>query len=293
MIFGALPLTLNHRFGAALGWIAGKLSSRHRKIVRNNIQRYATSRKLSPEATKTLIYASMIEQGKSITELAIAWTASVDRLNKLFAPAIGWEHVEAARAAKRPIIFVSPHLGCFDIAGRYVASRLPITALYRPPKQAWLAPIMSAGRARGGAMIAPANATGVRALLKTLKSSGSIMILPDQVPATENGGEGVWADFFGYPAYTMTLLPRLAATSSAVVLYFFAERLPTGRGYRVQFVPMDAPYLADKISAAQQTNMMVERLIDLTPAQYLWGYKRYKRPAGAPAAGSDMLPAKF
>lgn len=280
-LFGALPLTLNHRIGGVLGWLAGKLSPRHHKTTSANIQRYVLSRQLSPLAAQQLVADAMIEQGKGLTELAIAWTASIDRLKKLFLPAEGWAHVEAAQAAKRPIIFVSPHLGCFDIAGRYVASRVPITALYRPPKQAWLAPIMAAGRARGGATVAPANATGVRALLKTLKSGGSIMILPDQVPAAQSGGEGVWADFFASPAYTMTLLPRLAATSNAVVLYFFAERLVNGRGYRVHIVPMTEAYIDDKCAAARQTNAMVERLIDKAPAQYLWGYNRYKRPAGA------------
>jgi len=280
-LFGALPITFNHNIGALLGTLAGKLSPRHRQMTCNNIQRYANSTKLSVVDTNNLVKLALREQGKGLTELAVAWTASMARLNKLFSPALGWEHVEAARSAKRPIIFVSPHLGCFDIAGRYVASRVPITALYRPPKQAWLAPIMTAGRARGGATVAPANAAGVRALLKTLKSGGSIMILPDQVPAAQSGGEGVWADFFGTPAYTMTLLPRLAATSGAVVLYFFAERLDAGCGYRVQIVPMDEAYVADKVRAARQTNAMVERLIALAPAQYLWGYNRYKHPADA------------
>jgi Kdo2-lipid IVA lauroyltransferase/acyltransferase len=286
ILFGKLPLRLNHLIGAALGWLAWWLSARHRLTTTENIKRYAASRHLSIKDAASLQRQAIAEQGKGITELAIAWTASIEKLNQLFAPAQGWEHVEAALQANQPIIFVSPHLGCFDIAGRYIASRVPITALYRPPKQAWLAPIMAAGRARGGATVAPANATGVRALLKALKSRASIMILPDQVPAAESGGEGVWVDFFNHPAYTMTLLPRLAASNNATVLYFFAERLSSGSlGYRVHIVPMDAPYTGDtgdKIAAARQTNAMVEKLIDIAPAQYLWGYNRYKRPAGAP-----------
>jgi KDO2-lipid IV(A) lauroyltransferase len=193
----------------------------------------------------------------------------------------GWSHVEAAEASRRPIIFVTPHLGCYDIAGRYIAQRTPLTALYRPPKLKWLEPLMQEGRARGGATTAPADASGVRVLLKTLKAGGSIMILPDQVPGV---GDGVWADFFGQPAYTMTLLPRLARAADAVVLFFFAERLPHGEGYRVHIVPMDEPYADDKEIAARQTNAMVEKLIAVAPSQYLWGYNRYKQPAGAPPA---------
>ena len=138
---------------------------------------------------------------------------------------------------------------------------------------------MQAGRRRGAATTVPADASGVRALLKTLKSGGNIMILPDQVPGI---GDGVWADFLGKPAYTMTLLPRLAQSVNAVVLFFFAERLPRGGGYFVHIVPMPEPFSADKNSAARQTNAMVETLIAKAPTQYLWGYNRYKQPAGAP-----------
>ena len=282
MLFGRLPLGLNHALGGMLGRLAWRFSGRHRHTLQTNINHYAAARQLSPVATQQLLSQAIGEQGKAITELTLAWTASIARLNELVVPCQGWKYVEQALADKRPIIFVSPHLGCFDLAGRYIAGRQPITALYRPPKQSWLAPIMAAGRARGGATLAPANASGVRMLLKTLKSGGSIMILPDQVPASENGGEGVWADFLGQKAYTMTLLPRLARAHHAAVLYCFAERLENAHSYRVHIVPMAAPFSADKMTAAQQTNAMVEKLIDMAPAQYLWGYNRYQRPAGAP-----------
>ena len=278
-LLGRLPLRLNHAFGIGAGWIAWCLSARHRRLTRENLALFA--KRAGIEASTSLLHASIGEQGKGISELAIAWAAPVTRLYALVRTCSGWEHIDAAKVDQRAIIFVTPHLGCYDIAGRYLAQRIPITALYQPPKQAWMEPIMQQGRVRGGSSTAAASAGGVRTLLKTLKSGGNIVILPDQVPAPTEGGDGVWADFFGRPAYTMTLLPRLAQSTNAVVLFFFAERLPKGAGYHVHIEPMTAAFSADKHLAARETNAMIERLIAMAPAQYLWGYNRYKHPAGA------------
>ncbi len=285
-LFGRLSLTSNHRVGALLGRIAWHLSPRFRLMLAANIRVYAKARRLDAAAVTALERAARREGGKGMTELAIIWTAPVERLYGMVTACEGWAHVESAQAVAKQtgsgIIFVSPHLGSFDIAGRYLESRLPITALFRPPKQKWLGPIMQAGRQRGGATTAEANAGGVRALLRTLKSGGNIFILPDQVPAAEQGGEGVWASFFDEPAYTMTLLPRLARSTGAAVIFFFAERLPDGAGFRVHFQPAEPVFPEDKPAAATQSNRAVEALIDKAPAQYLWSYNRYKHPAGAP-----------
>ena len=132
---------------------------------------------------------------------------------------------------------------------------------------------MRAGRARGQVSLAPANIKGVRLLYKALRRGDAIGILPDQAPGV---GEGEWADFFGRPAYTMTLVTRLQESSGAAVIMAFAERLAQGGGYRLHFravaaAPLDPAAL----------NRAVEDVVGGCPAQYLWGYNRYKVPAGA------------
>ena len=238
-LLGKLPLRVNHVIGAALGWLAWCLSSRRRQLTRENLGLYGACHPTDDLAA--ISRCAVAEQGRGITELALAWTAPVDCLYALVCECGGWQHIEAAKAARRAIIFVTPHLGCYDIAGRYLESRIPVTALYRPPKQRWLQQLMEAGRCRGEGSTAAAGSAGVRTLLKTLKSGGNIIILPDQVPGQ---GDGVWANFFGKPAYTMTLLPRLALSTDAVVLFFFAERLPQGQGYQVHIEPMLEPFSA-------------------------------------------------
>jgi KDO2-lipid IV(A) lauroyltransferase len=54
--------------------------------------------------------------------------------------------VEAAWQRGEGILFLTPHLGCFEITAQYYAAHAPITVLYRPPKQAWLQPLIESGR---------------------------------------------------------------------------------------------------------------------------------------------------
>jgi KDO2-lipid IV(A) lauroyltransferase len=199
-----------------------------------------------------------------------------------------WHIVEEALAQNKGIIFITPHLGNYDIAGRYLSQRLikrpqaiQLMAMYRPPKMAWLEPLMNAGRVREGGLTAPATAAGVRMVMKTLKARQTTIILPDQVPGQ---GDGVWAPFFGRPAYTMTLAPRLAQMDGVEVILFFGRRLGWGRGFEVEIARLPEPFTGDKTTDGAKLNQAVEQLIRQAPAQYLWSYNRYKTPAGvAPA----------
>ena len=100
-------------------------------------------------------------------------------------------------------------------------------------------------------------------------------MLPDQAPGE---GEGEWADFFGRPAYTMTLAGKLAAKGAQIIITY-AERLPRGLGYHMRFEAMPEPLAGE--TPARTLNRALEGLIRRCPAQYLWGYNRYKVPAGA------------
>ncbi len=278
---GALPLRVLHWFGGLFGRAVLVLSPSVRRRITDNI----TQSGLADISQQTVA----AELGKGVFEIAYAWTRPVETLYEIVVPGTGYEHLEAAKASGRAIIFATPHLGCYDLAGRFIESRVPMTALFSPSKTAWLTPIMQAGRVRGAARTAPANAAGVRELMRVLKKGGSIMLLPDQVPAPSVGGEGVWAPFYNKPAYTMTFLPKLALQTNAIVLFFFAERLPHGDGYQVHIAAPAPMYSTDKLEAATQLNAQIEALIALAPTQYLWSYNRYKRPAGAPLQPSTDL----
>ena len=205
------------------------------------------------------------------------WLRPYDRVLKLVKGTSGWEGIEAARAAGKGVILLSPHIGCFEIINLYSAARHPFTAMYKPPRQPTLDALMLRGRQRGQAKLVPTDLSGVRAQLAALKRHEAIGILPDQVAT---GGDGVWAPFFGRPAYTPTLVASLQRKTGAAAFFVAAERLSWGRGYHLHAISLDETLPGDKSEAATLLNQKMETIIRQFPAQYLWSYNRYKRPAG-------------
>ena len=270
-LLGRIPLRWLHRLGAALGWLVYWASPAYARRLRENLDASGIA---VDEAHRTALRENAIaEAGKAVTELLAVWFGPDESLAKLVVELEGWETVAAAQARGKGILFLTPHLGCFEISSLYVGARIPLTVLYRPPKIGWLEPYMNASRGRLGTQLAPANMKGVRMLYRALSRGEAIGILPDQAPGQ---GEGVWADFFGRPAYTMTLVRRLQAGSEAALIMGFAQRLPRGRGYRLHL--RELPTVAFDEAAL---NREVEETVRTCPAQYLWTYNRYKVPAGA------------
>ncbi|MDF0605616.1 lysophospholipid acyltransferase family protein [Neisseriaceae bacterium TC5R-5] len=272
-----LPLSWLQNLGAMLGRLIYCTSPRYALRLRENLQQSKTVRNY--QLLTQQVKQSTAETGKGTLELAIAWCRTPEDIAAMVKQCHGWELVEQARQQGQGIIFVTPHLGSYDIAGRYISSRLPfpLTAMYRPPKLRWLEPIMQSGRSRDKGRTAPANASGVRILMKALKSGEATIILPDQVPSN---GDGVWAPFFGRPAYTMTLVSRLAQMKKVCTLFFVGERLPHGQGFIVHIEAANKPFCGDKEQDAALLNAQIEQMIQRFPSQYLWSYNRYKCPAG-------------
>jgi Kdo2-lipid IVA lauroyltransferase/acyltransferase len=265
-----LPLPVLHALGSLLGRLVYAVAPRTRAQIRDNI--HASG--IAPGREGALCREVAREMGKGIMELPAMWLRR-DALRWMHEDA-GWAEIARIFAAGKGIIFLVPHLGCWELDGQHIVARLPLTAMYRKPKLEWLDPLLRHGRIGAGARLATADRAGVRALLKALKAGEAIFMLPDQAPSQ---GEGEWADFFARPAYTMTLAARLQEATGAALIATYAERLPHGRGYRMHWRRIDA-LPADRQQAARAMNAVIEEMIRDCPAQYLWSYNRHKVPAG-------------
>ncbi|MBK1888990.1 lysophospholipid acyltransferase family protein [Undibacterium sp. 14-3-2] len=269
------PLSVLHLIGAVLGRIVYLLSGSYRRRLRENLERAGFTAHLS-DAIK--------EAGKNILELPFIWCAKPDRVLRT-ASLENWDLVQQALDAKKGVIFLTPHLGCFEIVAQSIAVRTRLTVMYRPPRKDALKPLIEGARARDNLLLAPANLSGVRIMAKALKKGEAIGLLPDQVPQE---GEGVWAKFFGKPAYTMTLSAKLHSMNGAPIILTYAERLPHGRGYVVRFAAFEEELGSDPVQQAEAINRGMEKLIARSPAQYFWSYNRYKKPDGVSGPDTDV-----
>jgi KDO2-lipid IV(A) lauroyltransferase len=263
-----LPLSALHALGTVLGWLVYGTSPTYRRHLREHLAQAGF-------ADAGLRRAAIAAAGQMIVEVPALWFRPQAEVAALVKEARGVEEALAARAQGKALLFLTPHMGCFEVTAQYAATRMPITVLYRPPKMRWLDPLMREGRGRGNVCLAPADAAGVRQLLLALRRGEAVGFLPDQVPGK---GEGEWAEFFGRPAYTMTLAMRLAERDNVACYLAYARRLPRGRGYALEVRPMPGALPGE--TPARRLNRGIESLVRECPEQYLWGYNRYK---GTPA----------
>ncbi|MFZ4286894.1 lysophospholipid acyltransferase family protein [Variovorax sp. HJSM1_2] len=270
-----LPLPLLHALGVLLGWIVFACSPTYRRRFRENTRQAGVPAKQ--------VRRAIGEAGKLVTELPWLWLRPAAQK----VPKISWrgeERLEAALAQGKGVIFMTPHVGSFEAVPQAQAARFSprygdMTILYRPSRFAWIDTLLKEVRSAPGLEPAPTTTGGVRVIMKALRQGRVVGLLPDQVPGE---GQGVWAPFFGRPAYTMTLALRLARQSGAPMLVALSERLSWGRGYVVHVEPLELPLDQGDEVAAAAMNAAMERLILKRAGMYLWSYARYKKPRVTP-----------
>ena len=131
-LLGRLPLAWLHRLGAALGWLVYWSSPTYARRLRENL--FASGLCADEVQCRRLLHEAIAETGKGAAELFAVWFGPAATTEGLVVECEGWEAVDTARARGKGMIFLTPHLGCFEIAGLYVGERVPLTVLYRPPR---------------------------------------------------------------------------------------------------------------------------------------------------------------
>jgi KDO2-lipid IV(A) lauroyltransferase len=272
-----LPLPLIHGFGVLIGWGLALIPGRLQDDTTINIS--LCFQGLSEARQRRLVRSSLIETGKALLETSALWLRPGPRALRLIRKIDGAELVERALEQGKGVILATPHLGSWEAAGLYGAAACHMTCLYRPLRIPEIEDLVCNARNRLGANHVPATVAGIRTLYRTLGQGGTVAMLPDQEPQAD---AGIFAPFFGIPAWTMVLLARLSHRSGAPVVFAWCERLARGSGYHLHFrAAPEEIYSRDTEGAVIVMNRMIEQLIRECPTQYQWGYRRFRtRPPG-------------
>ncbi|MDR9433704.1 MAG: lysophospholipid acyltransferase family protein [Spiribacter sp.] len=271
-LFSLLPLRALHALGDATAWLSMRFNRPEAHIAQVNANLCFSD---WPQARRQwLARAAMRENAKGLFELAAVWRWSPERVLGKVQMIEGAEVIDEAMAEGKGMLVIAPHHGAWEVLQMWLARRVPLHALYRPPRWSELEALLNRGRSRSGATFWPAKPAGIRALFKVLKAGEAVGVLPDQSPP----GEGVFVPFFGHPAKTMTLFGKLAKRTGAPVIIGWAERLPQGQGYRLHWHRVtEAVDHNDPEQAAAAMNREIERVVLERPEQYQWTYRRFLR----------------
>ena len=193
----------------------------------------------------------------------------------------------------RGLLFLTPHLGSFEITAQAYAQRYgqrqPITVMYRPARHRLLRDLEESARAR------PALAGRAGHAGRHPPDAARAEAWPGGRPAARPGAAerpGRVGRVLRQARLHDDLAARLAQQSGAPIVLAWCERLPGGRGFhlRLSRLAEALPTAAADAGALQQAqaqviNRAMQALILQCPQQYLWGYNRYKSPRSLPGAG--------
>lgn len=272
-LLGALPFAINRALATAVGTLLAWLPTQALKVSKTNLALCYPA--LSAEEQTRLARKSLQESVKNTFEIALFWRQPAEGLKRVVA-VDGDTPLRQAVQDGRPIMILAPHLGCWEVLNFWLATEFGLHAMFAPSGLPEVDNLVRSGREHFGSTMYPTTARGVAGLVRAMKKGALTAILPDQVPDRRSGRH---VPFYGQPAYTGTLACKLIRQTQAVTFMAWARRLPGTQGYEIRVRPADDSVANDDLDTALTAmNHSIENLIDESPSQYLWSYKRFRRP---------------
>lgn len=266
-----LPLSFQLAIGRALGRLAYTFSRRDRHVAKVNLELCLPE--LSPAQRERILKDHFRSLGCALFETGLVWWASSARLKRLIRFE-GLEHLEAALARGKGALMLSAHFTTLEMGARALTLLGPMAVMYLTPSNALVAELARRGRTRHA--LEAVTSEQIRELLQNLKRNLPVWYAPDQ-RFTDKSSELV--PFFGVPAASNVATSRLAKISGATVLPYFPERRADNRGYIVRVhPPFDNFPSGDASADTLRFHQLIEANVRRHPDQYLWAYKRFKRP---------------
>lgn len=286
-LYMRLLVLLPFRWQLAIGRMLGRCLSialfPKRRIADRNLS--VCFPELSDAERKKLRRRHFESIGMAVSEMAMAWFGSEDRIRALVT-LTGVEHLQHALAKGSGVILFSAHFTTLEFPFAALKPHCTrVCGMYRDQRNEMWNVLMHMGRSRNIDDLIPKGS--VRAMIKALKQNSVVWYAPDQAYQRKYSA---LVPFFGEPAMTNTATSRIAAMTGATVLTYFTRRLEDYSGYVVEIgAPLDNFPTEDFVA---DTTRLMEKLADFVrscPDQYCWIHKRFK---GRPPPYPDIYRAR-
>ena len=294
LILYALLNSLPHRLALRLGAVGGRLictiDGRHRRLVREQLHTAFPDWPI--EKVRRMAWQCYEHFGRSAAEFARLGRA--DRTTILDGVTVeGREHLDRALARKRGVLFLTAHLGNWELMA--IVCTLLGYRLYpvaRPLDNPWLNGLVDRIRSRhGSTVISKKDESAPRDLIQALRDGDCVGILLDQNMSTRNG---VFVTFFGRPACTAKGLALIARRTGAPVVPAFIVREEDGRHHIKILPPVEFSHgqnvQEDVITNTARCTAVIERMVRRYPDQWLWMHRRWKTQPPAGASTGERAP---
>jgi KDO2-lipid IV(A) lauroyltransferase len=267
-----MPYRLSVRAGGILGRMAFFLLPRERNRAIGHL------RQVFPEKDEAWVRGTarncFIHLGKSVLEVMVI---TPDRLARIVAIE-GAESLQQALRRGKGVVFVTGHIGNWELMGQVVALAETVSVVAAPVKPEAVNDIIVGLRARMGVRTILRGRPGSsRELIRVFKENRILGILIDQ----DTDVESAFVDFMGTPARTPTAAASMAIKFNAPLLFGYIERDRSNR-HRVRIEgPLELIRTGDDekdiVANTALFTKKIEETIMRNPEQWVWMHRRWRR----------------
>jgi KDO2-lipid IV(A) lauroyltransferase len=275
VVSGAVPRKLWLSLFGFLGGIGYYAATYSRKVAINNLT-LAYGHEKSEQEIRALAKRVFVMIGKNGADIIRSYRITSRDTYERLRVITGVEHLERAYAKGKGVIFLTAHLGAFELCATEMAVRG-----YKPliigtaMKDERLTELLWRQRSKLGASAIERGKETVR-LIKTLKSGGTVAILIDQ----DTRVKSVFVDFFGKPCSTPIGAAVLALKTGAAVVPVFLHLRGDGMQEVTCYPEVELEQTGneeqDVLANTQKFTGIIESEVRKYPEQWLWIHERWK-----------------
>ncbi|HWR37283.1 MAG TPA: lysophospholipid acyltransferase family protein [Clostridia bacterium] len=281
-LLGVLPRPMSRAVAITIAFLIYALHGRLRRVGLRNLELAMPEKPLAER--RRILRGVFRSLGRLLAEFCKFPSYTRENVSRV-AVYQGFENFEAAHNRGKGVIFLTAHLGGWEI-GSFVHSLYghPLNVVVRGLDNSYLNTLVDHYRTLHGNRTFD-KGDFARGLIGAMRKGETVGILMD---TNMTPPQGVFVDYFGHAACTAAGAARVALRTGAAVVPGFTVWDDELGKYRIEFAPA-IPLVnsgddeADAVANTQTFTKVIEDFVRRHPDQWLWVHRRWKsRPPAEP-----------